>query len=669
MLRPSYSRAHKNRAIKLDLIYLNTLAAKLRHGAVVAMSRARFRLWVMSGRVGFRRFGSRIAAVATALLLFGAASLAGATAAAAADLNDFVIDSFAGEYQLGVDESGRSSLRTTEHIVAIFPDYDQNRGLRRDLVRVYDGHDTSLQLESVTDENGRPRDYTTETNGDYLTVTIAVPEGQYVHGAQHYVLEYTQRDVTRHFEDTAADEFYWDINGTGWQQPFGTVTATVKLDDSLANALSGARDCYRGAFGEANPCEIIGGGTEFTAEATGLAPEENMSIAIGFTPGTFAAAPTPPVPFLQRVPLLLWAGPVSLAAALATFITALVRGRTSRTGRAIIAQYEPPQGVNAATAAELWRARKKGMTATLLDLAVRRKIRLLRDEPMNRYGVESIDATELDATESWVYERLFDGRRATSVDPGTREWFTQKSTKLGDTASSLSQRVRLEMKKQGLVRSVSGAAIAWVIAFTVLSLTLPLIHSIVFGQFVMMTLLLAVGINVLVWTLFGMIAALTKGRRLTREGALLLDHLKGLREYIRLAEADRIRVLQSVSGVEVDEQFIVRVYERLLPYAVIFGFEKEWQGELERYYRESTPDWFAGEGVSPGAGPGTASFTNAFPITTFASSVASSPTAQSTASFSSAGSGSGSSFSSFSGGSSGGGFSGGGGGGGGGGGV
>lgn len=655
--------------MKLDPIYPNTLAAKPRHGAVATLSRARFRLAIMSGRLGFRRLRSRIAAAITALLFFGAASIAGATSAAAADLNDFVIESFTGEYQLGVDESGRSSLRTTEHVVAVFPDYDQNRGLRRDLVRVYDGHDTSLQLESVTDETGKSRDYTTETNGDYLTVTIAVPEGQYVHGAQHYVLEYTQRDVTRHFEDTAADEFYWDINGTGWQQPFGTVTATVRLDDTLANAFSGASACYRGTFGEANPCEIVGGGAEFTAEVTELAPEENMSIALGFDPGTFASAPTPPVPFLQRVPLLIWGGVASTLGGIAVFITALIRGRSSRTGRAIIAQYEPPDGVNAATAAELLRARKKAMTATLLDLAVRRKIRLLRDEPMNRYGVESIDATGLDTTESWVYERLFDGRRATSVDPGTREWFTQKSTKLGDTASSLRQRVKIEMKKQGLVRSASGAAIIWVIVLAVLGLALPLIHSIVLGQFVLMTILLAVGINVLIWGLFGMIAALAKGRRLTHEGALLLDHLKGLREYIRLAEADRIRMLQSATGAEVDEQFIVRVYERLLPYAVIFGFENEWQGELERYYRESTPDWFAGEGVSLGTGSGSASFTNVFPLTTFASSVASSPTAQSTASFSSAGSGSGSSFSSFSGGSSGGGFSGGGGGGGGGGGV
>lgn len=653
--------------MKLDLIYLIRSQRSPRHHAVTRQGRTRFRLAGMSTRLRFRRSGSRIAAAVTTLLLIAAAGLAGATSAGAADLNDFAIDSFTGEYRLGVDESGRSSLHTKEHIVAIFPDYDQNRGLRRDLVRVYDGHDTSLQIESVTDERGQPREFTTDTNGDYLAVTIAVPEGQYVHGPQHYVLEYTQRDVTRHFENTGADEFYWDINGTGWQQPFGTVSATVLLDDTLATAFTGASACYRGAFGEAEPCEVVDGGTEFTAEAVDLAPGENISIALGFEAGTFASAPTPPVPFLQRVPVLVWGGIASAATGVAVFVVALIRGRSSRTGRAIIAQYEPPEGVNAATAAELLRARKKGMTATLLDLAVRRKIRLLRDEPMNRYGVEAVDASGLDSTESWVYERLFDGRRATAVDPGTREWFTQKSTKLGDTAGSLAQRVRLEAKKSGLLRSASGKAIAWVIALMVLGLALPLIHSIALGQFVMMTILLAVGINVLIWGLFGMIAALVRGRRLTHEGALLLDHLHGLREYIRLAEADRIRMLQSVSGAEVDEQFIVRVYERLLPYAVIFGFEKEWQGELERYYRESTPDWFAGEGT--GVRADGASFTSVFPVTAFASSVASSPTTSSTASFSGGGSGSGSSFSSFSGGSSGGGFSGGGGGGGGGGGV
>ena len=617
----------------------------------------------MATRLQNSKFWARIATAVTALLLLGAAALAGTTPALA-DVNDFTIDSFSAEYRLGVDSEGRSSLKTTEHIVAMFPDFDQNRGLRRDLGRVNDGHSTSLDHASVPYKNGLPRQYTTETNGDYLTVTIAVPEGEFVHGAQHYVLEYTQRDVTRHFKDTEVDEFYWDVNGTDWAQPFGAVTATILLDDTLTNAFTGATACYRGQFGESTPCEILGGGGQFTAQAIALTPNENMTVALGFMPETFASAPTPPVPFLQRVPLLVWSGIASALGAVTVFVVSLIRGRTSRTGRAIIAQYEPQAGINAATAAELLRTPKKAMTATLLDLAVRRKVRLLRDEASDRYGVEAVDATGLDATEGWVYGRLFGSTRdAAGVTPGDREWFTAKSTRLGDTANSLRSRVRAEMKKQGLVRPASGSAVTAVIVLMLLGLGLPLIHSIVLGQFVLMTILLAVGINALVWALFGMIFALKRGRRLTHEGALVVDHLQGLREYIRLAEADRIKMLQSVTGAEVDEQFIVQVYERLLPYAVLFGFETEWQGELEKYYGESTPDWFAGEGLSSTS---TTTFTHVFPLGAFTTTVASSRT---TVTYSSGGSGSGSSFSSFSGGSSGGGFSGGGGGGGGGGGV
>lgn len=629
-------------------------------------------------------FGSRIAVVTTALLMVGAATFGGIsplsamlgtepTAASAAqttraiaandtDVDDFVIDTFDGEYRLGVDSEGRSSLHTTERIVAVFPDYDQNRGFIRDLVRVYDGHETDLKLLSVTDETGAPRDFSTEIYGDYLSVTIAVPEGSYVHGLQHYILEYTQRDVTREFEDTGANEFYWDINGTGWAQPFGTVTAEVLLDDAAANAFAGATACYVGGIGARTACDITGAENTFTAQAVDLGAGENVTVALGFDQGTFAAAPTPPVPFLERVPVLLWGGAVSALAGIATFLVSLFRGRSARSGRAIIAQYEPQKGVNAATAAELLRARKKGMTATLLDFAVRRKLRLLRDDERDRYGVESIDAHGLDATEKWVYSRLFDGvKGAASVDPGTRVWFAKASTKLGDAATSLAQRVTADLKKQGLTRPVNGAAIAAIVVLMVVALGLPVIHSIVLGNLTLMIVLLAVGVNVLIWGLLGMITALAKTKRVTPEGALALDHLRGLREYIRLAEADRIRMLQSVTGTDVDEQFIVQVYERLLPYAVIFGFEKEWQAELQHYYRESTPDWVADTGLQSNS----TDFTRTFPIASFSSSVASSPRTVSTSSLG-GGSGSGSSFSSSSGGSSGGGFSGGGGGGGGG---
>jgi uncharacterized membrane protein YgcG len=122
-------------------------------------------------------------------------------------------------------------------------------------------------------------------------------------------------------------------------------------------------------------------------------------------------------------------------------------------------------------------------------------------------------------------------------------------------------------------------------------------------------------------------------------------------------------MLQSPEGAQrvdlTDRDAIVKLYERLLPYAVLWGVEDQWVQKLQAEYVASgvpngTPDWLDGD--------------------TFDSSVFTSFTSSTTSSVhpivsSSSGGGSWSSSgsSSSSGGSSGGGFSGGGGGGGGGG--
>jgi hypothetical protein len=143
---------------------------------------------------------------------------------------------------------------------------------------------------------------------------------------------------------------------------------------------------------------------------------------------------------------------------------------------------------------------------------------------------------------------------------------------------------------------------------------------------------------------------------LTEQGALERDKLLGLRDYIRLAEADRLRVLQSPEGalrkpVAVgNAKTMLSLTEHVLPYAIIFGLAKEWSEVLSHLYEESArePTWYVGDS------PGQLLLISAF-LTDFSSSVSTSWAS--------------SSRSSSDGGSSGGGSSGGGGGGGGGGGV
>ena len=377
----------------------------------------------------------------------------GSSTPAYADLDDFRIESFHADYVLGRDDDGRSTLRTTEHIVAVFPDFDQNRGLIRDLTRVYDDHDTDIRVLSVTDENGTPRSYSTEEYGDFLSVTMAVPQGSYVHGEQHYVIEYEQRDVTRFFDDTGADEFYWDLNGTEWRQPLGSVSATVTLEDGIEASLSGGSACYQGEFRSSERCDIVregsGADTTFNVDVADLGPGENVSIAVGFDEGTFESARAP---WWERLPMFLIGGVTAFVGAIVTYIVSTVRGRKSKTGRAIIAQYEPPEGIDVPLASEILGTQQKTMTASLLDLAVRGKLRLTYDESSDDYGIVSVDSSGLSQDEAWLNSRLFGTMKtSTPVDPGMRVTFSQKSVVLGDTAAALKTRAEAEAKRRGLM--------------------------------------------------------------------------------------------------------------------------------------------------------------------------------------------------------------------------
>ncbi|MES1169460.1 MAG: DUF2207 domain-containing protein, partial [Leifsonia sp.] len=152
--------------------------------------------------------------------------------------------------------------------------------------------------------------------------------------------------------------------------------------------------------------------------------------------------------------------------------------------------------------------------------------------------------------------------------------------------------------------------------------------------------------------------------RLTAKGATVMEELEGLKLYLRLAEADRLKVLQSPSGAErsrvdpTDGTAVVKLYEKLLPWAIVFGLEEEWRKVLGAAYA-TTPTASSDSTLTSALW-----FTNLALLTNSygAHSFATTPPAPSGGS-----SWSGSGGSSFGGGFSGGGFSGGGGGGGGGG--
>src|SRR5690606_31921102 len=162
----------------------------------------------------------------------------------------------------------------------------------------------------------------------------------------------------------------------------------------------------------------------------------------------------------------------------------------------------------------------------------------------------------------------------------------------------LTKAIEKEAEAGGLRRKPSWRPMLLVVGSMVVAGLLLVVQSIIGGESETSIIISAVGLNAVPWIAIFAVALLARRRPLTSKGSELREHLEGLREFIRVAEADRLQMLQSVSGAErvttSDGAAIVKIYEKLLPYAVIFGLEKEWAEEIAKYYDTNPPDWYSG---------------------------------------------------------------------------
>ena len=517
------------------------------------------------------------------------------------DVNDFTFESMDVQYTLGRDEDGTSTLLVEERFVALFPDYDQNRGMRRSIPDSYQGAPLNPDLVSITDENGQPRPVETESEDGYFTMTSRADD--YVRGAQTYVFTYTLDNVARLFEDTAADEFYWDVNGTEWAQPFGRVSVRLIVPADLAEHLTGAQACYVGYQGESGACEITrdaeaGGGATFSASAAPVAPYQNLTIAVAFAPGTFApfdsSALASPWGWLQLIAGLGLVGAVVFA------VVTRVRHLRDAPGRpTIIAEYTPPRDIDALESAVLLGKTSKAIPAEVLEQAVVGSIRIV-EGGRKFFGGVKLKAQLIDP---WLADgdgRLLLAGLFPMLQPGTEYEFGQTDTRFSAAAQNILKVANGELVRRGLRRKVPAAVRAWPVLAAVLASALVVVG----GVFALLAsvhpavpILLIIASSLAVFLVIALIAR----KPLTPLGAEVRDHLKGLKEFIEWGEADRIRMLQSPAGAERvridpgDPAQMLELYEVLLPYAVVFGQEREWAEHLAVLYGdERSPGWYSG---------------------------------------------------------------------------
>lgn len=559
---------------------------------------------------------------------------------------DFKID-----YYLDKDSDGVSRLRVKEDIIARFPTATSGYQFERivpfvDSTKtrfVTDSQDTINIKATIDGEEVSPRTITTDDNG-FFNINFS-DYGKYVHGEHHLTLEYELRNVitdnknSQHFWLDPLKTIYYEVDNA---------EATLHMGDELKNSITiyKGKDLYSGEnFSEkawcsdATPkpiksqrCKTTENADGYTFSVSDIDDGHYFIFYVYFNEGTFKIPPA-------NKNYLCWhifIGFMIIAAAIVIFAIYKNYAKVSSKikylrGLPVVPEYTPYKDMEVAEIGENYlKPTKNSKVATMLELIVNKKIELRKEkksEHSHKYNwyVKVLDVDNITSAERYLLRILKDGKTVAVGDEIKIEHHSY-SSKLEDAFDGYDTSVKralylhkiFEMpgnntdttKKRtssialseffkviGILCVINFGAIFliggfWTFADWYVKATGFTPFSIYEGLFLIPIICI---IAFLVFLFVPILSIYTdKYKKRTEHGLEVSRYTDGLKLYIKMAEADRLKFLQSIEGVDTSESGIVKLHEKLLPYAALFGLEKSWMKELKQYYeleKVETPDW------------------------------------------------------------------------------
>jgi Predicted membrane protein (DUF2207) len=297
------------------------------------------------------------------------------------------------DYRVDLQIEPDGMLVVTEQIAYDYGTEDRH-GILRDVpvrFRYDDRHDRvyPLQVLEVSGSPGTPDQYTLEDVDNTLRIRVGDPD-RTISGQHDYTIVYRVEGTLNGFADH--DELYWNAIGADWEVPIQQASVTVS-----APAAIGQVACYAGPVGSTGSCgssETDGRTAAFAA--TGLGPNEGVTVVVGFPTGA-VPAPRPVLEERSSLARAFSATPATLTMAGGVLVVVLlvlgwlfgIVGRDRRTdgplGSVAGANLEaaPPEGIRPAQAGLLVDevVNPVAIPATVVDLAVRGYLRIEDDAP------------------------------------------------------------------------------------------------------------------------------------------------------------------------------------------------------------------------------------------------------------------------------------------------
>lgn len=407
--------------------------------------------------------------------------------------------------------------------------------------------------------------YSTEYTNGWVRLRIGEEDVTYT---VIYEIRYTLGYTGITYFDTH-DEVYLNIVGPGWDAPIDSVRATVTFPSKVNESV-----CYTGGYESTNKdCTItlLSEDSIRVVNNTPLNAYEGLTFAVKLPVGSIENTQKDQ---LERI-LLANIG-ILLPIPVGIWLFVFLKKKYQNKKLTVIPLYEPDKEIDALSGGLIYSrfSNTKFISAALIEMAVNGYIKI-RNYEKNKYEV-----IKADKDSSYLPEHLkalYDGIfvHGDTVPLSKVENFYILANKVMNKGNQYIKDIEAISSSR-----IGKKTLFLVVGF--LLMFLPLFFSFAFITNAALGWLLGLIFSGVIFLIFGFTFDIR-----SIKGNEMYHNLLGLKMYINTAEKRRIEFHN-------DPVKFNGIFEKLLPYAMIFNLEKKWAKEFEDLYTQQ-PDWYQGD--------------------------------------------------------------------------
>jgi len=508
-------------------------------------------------------------------------------------ISDWYIRNF--DVEIVLDKN--SSADVVEKITADCGDLPNKHGIFRiipDKIKIRGGKEikTPVKLISITDFSGKPYKYKTIHRNNTITWKIGDPH-KTVHGVNNYLIHYKVGNVIR-FEHPSFDEFYWNLLGAFWDLEIDNFHAKLIFPKEISKE-NVKIEYYTGYLGEkrkdlAHYFWSTSNVLEFNSTQP-LKKRQGITVSVTFPKGIFSPyhfsfwesyGPYFRKYFYFLIPLLVF---------IICFYLWWKYGKDPCIRKPIIPIYEAPENLTPLEMGVLMTGKeivkKEFITAEIINLAVKGLITIKQIEEKflifhsNDYQLIRNYRPEVEKnltlTQKFILEKIFEKGDKIKLSSLRNKFY--KNVKIIQKKARESLIEKKLITRKGINLSKKLWTLGIVLSFILLLLFNFLDRWIPFSSTAMISLIL----SFVIVLIFSRVMPCR-----TLKGAETLWKIKGFKMFMETVDKDRAKFYEKEN-----------IFEKLLPYAIVFGITDIWIKRIkqiygEEYFARYAPCWYVG---------------------------------------------------------------------------